>query len=120
MHGIWYPIGSCESRGMGGRRRTERMRAAVIAAASALLVGCPFASTQVRTRAATDFGCPVDEIVVHEVPSGYLARGCRKEAGYVVQGGRVTRDSEIRKATIDERAPLPIDRIPNTNSIGLD
>jgi hypothetical protein len=96
------------------------MRVAVVAAASTLLVGCAFAGTQVRERAAIDFGCPEDEIVVHELASGYLARGCRKEAGYVVQGGRVTRDSEIRKATIDERPPLPIDRIPNTNSVGID
>ena len=96
------------------------MRAAVVAAALALLIGCTFPSTQVRKCAANDFGCPEDEIVVHELPSGYLARGCRKEAEYLVQDGRVTRNSEITKATVDERPPLPIDRIPNTNSIGLD
>jgi hypothetical protein len=38
---------------------------------------------------------------------------------YLVQGGMVTRDSDITKATVDERPPLPIDRIPNTNSIGV-
>ena len=96
------------------------MRTAVGAAVATLLAGCTFASTQVRERAAIDFACPEDEIVVHEMPSGYLARGCRKEAGYVVQDGRVTRNSEIKKATIDERPPLPIDRIPNSNSIGID
>ena len=96
------------------------MRAAVVAAALALLVGCTFPSTQVRKRAANDFDCPEDEIVVHELPSGYLARGCRKEAEYLVRDGRVTRNSEVTKATVDERPPLPIDRIPNTNSIGLD
>jgi hypothetical protein len=96
------------------------MRAAVVAATSALLVGCTFASTQVRERAAIDFACREDDIVVHELPSRYLARGCRKEARYVVRDGRVTRDSEIRKATIDERPELPIDRIPNTSSIGID
>jgi len=96
------------------------MRAAVFAAALALLVGCTFPSTQVRKRAANDFSCPEDKIVVHELPSGYLARGCRKEAEYLVQDGRVTRNSEITEATMDERPPLPIDRIPNTNSIGLD
>jgi hypothetical protein len=95
------------------------MRSAVAAAALALLVGCTFSGTQVRKRAAVDFGCPEDEIVVHEIPSGYLARGCRKEAVYLVQDGMVTRDSEITKATVDERPPLPIDRIPNTNSIGV-
>ena len=103
-----------------GAEGTECMRAAVVAAALALLVGCSFPSTQVRKLAANDFGCPEDEIVVHELPSGYLARGCRKEAEYLVQDGRVTRNSEITKAMVDERPPLPIDRIPNTNSIGLD
>jgi hypothetical protein len=96
------------------------MRAAVLAAALALLVGGSVPRTQVRNRAANDFGCQEDAIVVHELPSGYLARGCRKEAEYLVQDGRVTRKSEITKATVDERPPLPIDRIPNTNSIGLD
>jgi len=31
----------------------------------------------------------------------------------------VTRNSEITKATVDERPPLPIDRIPDTNSSAL-
>ena len=96
------------------------MKAVVVAAALALLVGCTFVSAEVRKRAANDFGCPEDEIVVHELPSGYLARGCRKQAEYVVQDSRVIRNSEITRATVDERPPLPIDRIPNTNSIGLD
>jgi hypothetical protein len=96
------------------------VRATLLAAALALLVGCAFPGAQIRKRAASDFGCPEDEIVVHELPSGYLARGCRKEARYLLQDGRVTRNSEITKATVDERPPLPIDRIPNTNSIGLD
>ena len=56
------------------------MRSEVAAAALALLVGCTFSGTQVRKRAAVDFGCPEDEIVVHELPSSSLARGCRKEA----------------------------------------
>jgi hypothetical protein len=103
-------------------RRSSRksLRAATVATALALLAGCAFPDALVRKRAATDFGCPEDEIVVHELASGYLARGCRKEAGYVVQDGRATRNSEIRRATVDERPPLPIDRVPGTNSIGLD
>lgn len=96
------------------------MRAAMLAAASAFLAGCTFAGTQIRKSAATDFGCPEDEIVVHELPSGYLARGCRKEVQYLLQDGRVKRNSEIIRATVDERPPLPIDRIANTNSVGLD
>jgi len=95
------------------------MKSAAAAAAVALLVGCTFSGTQVRKRAAVDLGCPEDEIVVHELSSGYLARGCRKEGVYLVQGGMVTRDSEITKATVDERPPLPINRIPDTNSIGV-
>ncbi len=86
----------------------------------AFFVGCSFPSALVRKRAANDFGCPEDEIVVHELPSGYLARGCRKEAQYLVQDRAVNRNSEIRKATVDERPELPIDRLPNTNSIGID
>jgi hypothetical protein len=95
------------------------MRAAVVAAALALLAGCTFPYAQVRMRAADDFGCPVDEVVVHELKSGYLARGCKKEAGYFVQDGQAVRNSEITKATVDERPELPIDRIPGTNSVGL-
>ncbi|HWE25001.1 MAG TPA: hypothetical protein VG496_13765 [Myxococcales bacterium] len=96
------------------------MRAAIFPAALGLLVGCTFPDALVRKRAANDFGCPEDEIVVHGLPSGYLARGCRKEAQYVVQDGRATRNSEITKATIDERPAVPVDRVANTNSIGLD
>lgn len=96
------------------------MKVVVVPAALAVLVGCSFPNAQVRKRAANDFGCPEDEIVVHELPSGYLARGCRKQAEYLVQDSGVTRTSEITRATVDERPPLPIDRIPNANSIGLD
>jgi hypothetical protein len=96
------------------------MRVVLIGAALVLLGACTFADAQIRQRAAKDFACSEDEIVVHELPSGYLARGCRKEAHYLVQNGRAARSSEIRKATVDERPPLPIDRIPNTNSIGID
>ncbi len=97
------------------------MRAAMLAAASAFLAGCTFADAQIRKSAAKDFGCPEDEIVVHGLPSGYLARGCKKEAEYLLQDGRVKRNSEIMKATVDERPPVPIDSTAsNTNSVGLD
>ena len=88
------------------------MRAAGFAIAMALLAGCAFPGRQVRRRAADDFGCPADEIVVHELRSGYLARGCRKEARYLVHDSDVTRTSEITKATVDDRPPLPIDNAP--------
>ncbi len=96
------------------------MRAAIAAVAFALLAGCAFPDVLVRKRAAHDLGCPEDDVVVHGAPPGYPARGCRKEADYAVQDGRVSRNSEIRKATVDERAPLPIDRIPGMNAIGFD
>ena len=99
---------------------TDFVRAAAAAAAFALIAGCSFPGAQIRKRAAADFSCPEDEIVVHELASGYLARGCRKEAAYHLRDGRVTRTSEVTPATVDERPELPIDRIPNTNSIGLD
>ena len=91
------------------------MKAAVGAAALALVVGGCYASGQVRKQAANDFGCPQDEIVVHELKSGYLARGCKKEAKYSVQDGGVERNSEITAATVDERPELPIDRIPGND-----
>ena len=91
------------------------MKRAVVAAALAPRVGGCFASGQVRKQAASDFGCPQDEIVVHELKSGYLARGCKKEAKYSVQDGGVERNSEITAATVDERPELPIDRIPGND-----
>jgi len=96
------------------------MRAGVVAAALALLAGCTFADAEVRKRAATDFGCPEDEVVLHHLPSSYLARGCRKQAEYLVKDSRVTRTSDITRATVDERPPVPVDRTANAGSIGLD
>ena len=95
------------------------MKRAVVAAALALLVGGCYASAQVRKQAANDFGCPHDEIVVHQLNAGYIARGCKKEAKYSVQDGGVERNSEITAATVDERPELPIDRISGTNDIGI-
>jgi hypothetical protein len=94
------------------------MRAAVVAAALALLVGCAFPDGLVRKRAATDFGCPEDDVVVHRLEAGWLARGCKKEAAYLVQDGRATRTSEITKAAFDERPPVPIDHTASAGSIG--
>jgi len=54
------------------------MKAAVAAVALALIVGGCYASAQVRKQAANDFGCPQDEIVVHQLNAGYIARGCKK------------------------------------------
>lgn len=95
------------------------MKAAVVAAALASLVGGCYASGQVRKQAANDFGCPQDEIVVHQFKAGYIARGCKKEAKYSVQDGGVERNSEITRATVDERPELPIDRVLGTNDIGI-
>jgi len=94
------------------------MKRAVVGAALSLLVGGCYVSAQVRKQAANDFGCPQDEIVVHQLNTGYLARGCKKEARYSVQDGGVERNSEITAATVDERPELPIDRIPG-NDIGI-
>jgi hypothetical protein len=98
----------------------KQMKAGMLAAASAFLVGCTFADAQIRKSAAKDFDCPEDKIVLHGLPKGYLARGCWKEAEYLVQDGRVKRNSEIKKATIDERPPVPVDQVANTNSVGID
>jgi hypothetical protein len=96
------------------------MRAVVITFGLGLLLGGCYASGQVRKLAANDFGCPADDIVVHELDSGYLARGCKKEARYTVQDGGWSRISEVTKATVDERPELSIDRVPGTNSVGID
>lgn len=93
----------------------------MLAAASAFLGGCTFADAQVRKSAAKDFGCPEDEIVLHGLPSGYLARGCRKEAEYLLQDGRMKRNSEIKRTTFDERPRVPVDSTAsNTDSAELD
>ena len=94
------------------------MRTVVVAAAWALLLGCAYPDALVRKRAASEFPCPEDLIVLHHIPSGYLARGCKKEADYLVEGDRVTRNSEIRKAAFDERPSVPIDHVAKT-SIGV-
>jgi hypothetical protein len=95
------------------------MRSAAVVAGIALLAGCTFADAQVRKRAASDFGCPEEDVRVDAWSPGYVAQGCRKEAAYVVRDGRVTRESEIRSIG-ETRPPLPIDRVPGTNSIGID
>jgi len=94
------------------------MKDVVVAAALALILGGCYASGQVRKQAASDFGCPQDEIVVHQLNAGYIARGCKKEAKYFVQDGGVERNSEITAATVDERPELPIDHVPG-NDIGI-
>jgi len=91
------------------------MKRAVVGAALSLLVGGCYVSAQVRKQAANDFDCPQDEIVVHQLNAGYIARGCKKEAKYSVQNGGVVRNSEITAATVDERPELPIDRIPGND-----
>ena len=95
------------------------MRAILATGALILVAACTFPDAQVRKLAATDFGCPDDLIVLHGLPSGYLARGCRKEAQYIVQGGQAARNSDVTRATVDERPPVPVDRVANTNSIGV-
>ena len=97
----------------------ETMRAILVTGALILVAGCAFPDVQVRKLAATDFGCPDDLIVLHELPSGYLARGCRKEAQYIVWGGQAARNTDVTRATVDERPQVPIDRVANTNSIGV-
>jgi hypothetical protein len=96
------------------------MRVAAVAAALVLLVACAFPDGVVRKRASDDFPCPEDQIVVHRLQAGWLARGCKKEADYVVQDGRALRTSEITRAKVDERPELPIDRVPGMGSIGLE
>ncbi|TMA37300.1 MAG: hypothetical protein E6J82_18965 [Deltaproteobacteria bacterium] len=92
------------------------MRFGPLAAVLGLLVGCTGLSPQVRERAAFDFSCPEDSVAVDALRFGYVARGCGKEAVYLVQHGRVTRDSEIRKAV--EKPPTPRDdSIPDTSSM---
>ena len=110
------PRGS-NSRFVAGEGRN--LKAALLTGALAALIDGCYASSQIRKQAASDFGCSPDEIVVHELSAGYLARGCKKEAKYPVLDGGVERSSEITAARVDERPELPIDRIPNTSDIGI-
>jgi hypothetical protein len=92
------------------------MRFAAVAVVVGLLVGCTGLGPQVRERAAFDFSCPEDRVAVDALRFGYVARGCGKEAVYIVQQGQVTRDSEIRKAV--EKPPTPRDdSIPDSSSM---
>ena len=94
------------------------MRWIAVLATCGLLAGCATPGKAVLERAAAEFGCPEDDMWVEASTAGYLARGCRKEAMYDVDDGRVTRRSEIR-ATGDLHPPLWMERVPDTDSIGL-
>jgi len=96
------------------------MRAVVVAAGVALLVGCAFPDVQVRKRAASDFRCPEEDVWVESLGwSGYVAHGCRQAAEYSVGDGRVQRTSEI-SPTGDTRPPVPIDRVFGSSPIGIE
>lgn len=72
------------------------MRTWVISAAMALglfSTGCAGASL-VSARAADELRCPASEISVTSRDMGaYDARGCGKQASYVVRGGEVMPDT---------------------------
>ncbi len=92
------------------------MRFGAFAAALGLVIGCTGLDMQVRERAAFDFGCPDERIAVEALRSGYLARGCGKQATYLVQQGQLARDSAITRAVDD--VPMPrADGIPDTSSV---
>jgi len=81
------------------------MRLAAGAAALGVLVGCTGFGSQVRERAAFDFKCPGDRVSVDTKGFGYVARGCRKEAVYIISEGRVIRNSEVRDTGATPAAP---------------
>jgi hypothetical protein len=95
------------------------VRFAALACGAAVLAGCATAGGEVRRQAAADFGCPEDRVAVDALGSRYVATGCEKKADYVVQDGRAIRRSAITRGP-PTRQELPIDRIPGTNSIGID
>ena len=68
-----------------------------MAAAFGVLSGCTGPRMQVRERAAFDFDCPEERVAVESSSAGWIARGCGKEATYLVQRELVERNSEIRK-----------------------
>jgi hypothetical protein len=96
------------------------MRTSAIVAALSFVAGCAYPDALVRKQAANEFPCPEDQIVLHHSEPGWLARGCKKEAEYVVEGDRVTRSSDIRKAAFDERPPVPIDHTVKNELGGVD
>jgi hypothetical protein len=74
----------------------------MVAAAWGLMAGCTGPLTQVRERASIDFDCPEERIGVESTSAGWLARGCGKEATYLVQRELVERNSGIRHVADDQ------------------
>jgi hypothetical protein len=90
------------------------VRLGMAAAACGLLAGCTGPKTQVRERAAFDFDCPEERVAVESSSAGWVARGCGKEATYLVQRELVERNSEIRRVADDQT--LHSDRSPDAGS----
>jgi hypothetical protein len=64
------------------------------------VAGCSLAPPVVKARAAHDFKCPEEQVVVNELASSqYTAKGCGKEAVYVCTNEKsepvCVRDSEV-------------------------
>ncbi|HYS09318.1 MAG TPA: hypothetical protein VEP66_11255 [Myxococcales bacterium] len=90
------------------------MRVGMVAAAWGLMAGCTGPGTQVRERASFDFDCPEERVAIESSSAGWVARGCGKEATYLVQRDLVERNSEIRK--IEDVQPLRANGIPDASS----
>jgi hypothetical protein len=92
------------------------VRVGIVAAAWGLLAGCTGPRVQVRERASFDFDCPEERIGVESTSAGWLARGCGKEATYLVQRELVERNSEIKTLPEDGSLP-PVDGSPDAGSV---
>ena len=92
---------------------SPRARALAVALVLVPLAGCSFSSDNVSCS-----GTSCTATLKGDGASAEILGTTVDFSG--VQDGRATRNSEIKKATGDERPPLPIDSIPGTNSIGLD
>ena len=77
--------------------------------AVAALSGCSWTS-QVRTRAAFDLQCPEAQVEVQTLSSfhaQYGARGCGRQATYVVRDGQAMMNSPVSPTTAPVPAPPP-------------
>lgn len=81
-------------------------RTVLLTAALALLAACGSASVPTKTvvaKAASDFGCPADQIQTTKVTdNNFTATGCGKKASYLCSGsnfmtdGMCAREGEVK------------------------
>jgi hypothetical protein len=85
----------------------QTMGALVVCVCSVFGVACTSQGTVVKTRAASDLGCPEDKVLVEHLSrenghSRYQARGCGREVPYQCNGFGNVSTCEIDRARQEE------------------